>query len=107
MMLRIVFLATVFVIVSPTRSQEPEAFTVELLSSEEVKSAVEAEKDLAAAQLKHDAALNQIRYRHGQSINPVWGPMCDSLQVSVEIRGKYALVTRTKMGSCIVPAGGR
>lgn len=95
------------VLVSPLFAQAPEeGFFVEELSGQEVKAISDADKEFAIAQQKHDALLRQVRANHGESHPSVFGTYpCGALVSKVELRGKYALITRSKeYGSCPVAA---
>jgi hypothetical protein len=89
------------------RAQGREDFIVEQLTPAEIKLLDEAEKEFSAAQNKHSLTLLQVETNHGHtaSISPNWMRPCGSVVTSVELRGKYALITRTiDRSSCPVPA---
>ena len=79
---------------------DPEPFVVENLTPEQVQRFDAAEREFRAAQDKHDTELNKIRSEHGQSQKMMWGGMGCGWVTTVELKGKYALITRT-YDSCV------
>lgn len=90
----------------PTWTQDtPEDFVVEQLTPTEVREIQVAAKELALEQANYNAVMAKVRFAHGQSTGTeFWG--CNASVTSVEIKGKYAMITKKHdTSSCPVAAG--
>lgn len=89
----------ILVFALPVVTQEQEGFTVEQLSPAETEKLQKAELEFKAAESKHSSEIYEVQRAHGQSLSTwgrgFWGT-CGTIVTQVELRGKYALITRTK-----------
>ena len=99
-------LGLIFMFAVPTWTQDtPEDFVVEQLTPTEVREIQVAAKELAMEQVNYNMGVAKIRFAHGQSAGTVFWA-CNALVVSVEIKGKYAMITKRRdTSSCPVAAG--
>ena len=81
---------------------QEEEFSVETLSADEIKSLAKADVALAAAKAEQQKVSYRVKIQHGQSVESRYVMTCAPAMItSVEIRGKYALITKTPAGSCV------
>ncbi len=89
------------------KQQEPndsDEFHVEQLTPQEERKYLDAEKEFTLATEKHAAVLSEIQKAHGAVPQfPAFGnnlAFCNFTPVAVEIRGRYALITKGKYVPC-------
>jgi len=82
-------------------------FSVEELTSIEVQKLDAATKKVEKAQAELNAVESEVKANHHQT-TLYWGNvvLCDHEWTTVELRGKYALITKHSAISCVIPAGG-
>lgn len=80
----------------------PEDFAVEQLSSNEVAEINSAAAKLTAEQARYQNAVMKVKFAHGQTAGSRF-LICGEIISNVEIKGKYALITRhSDTSSCPV-----